>query len=106
MSKLADREILDGRVLPAIRRAVGGKISQEVVSETVQILDFLAIVLAGAIAFAIYLLAIIGDPSLYDGYGLTVIVAAIAFVLTLRKLGAYSFRRLSQFGWQLGRVTT
>jgi Undecaprenyl-phosphate glucose phosphotransferase len=104
MSKLADRGILDSRILPAIRRVVGGRISQEVVSETVQILDFLAIVLSGAAA-SIYLLAVIGDPSLYDGYGLTVIVAAIAFVFALRRLGAYSFRRLSQFGWQLGRVT-
>jgi Undecaprenyl-phosphate glucose phosphotransferase len=111
MSKLAERGtvdkrgIIDSGVLSAVRRTVGDKISQDVLAETVQLLDVAAIVLAGAMAFALYLLAIIGDPSLYDGYGLTVILAAIAFVFVLRRLGAYSFRRLSQFGWQLGRVT-
>ena len=100
MSKLAERGIVDKRgivdsgVLSAVRRTVGDKISQDVLAETVQLLDVVAIVLAGAIAFALYLLAIIDDPSLYDGYGLTVILAAIAFVFVLRRLGAYSFRRL------------
>src|SRR3984893_12947481 len=105
MDKLVDRNMLDTGVLPALRRRVARKISQDVLAETVQLLDVVAIVLAGAIAFGLYLLAIIGDPSLYDGYGLTVILAAIAFVFVLRRLDAYSFRRLSQFGWQLGRVT-
>src|ERR1700724_3564627 len=105
MHKLVDRNILNAGVLPALRRPVARKISQDVLAETVQLLDVVAIVLAGAIAFGLYLLAIIGDPSLYDGYGLTVILAAIAFVFVLRRLDAYSFRRLSQFGWQLGRVT-
>jgi Undecaprenyl-phosphate glucose phosphotransferase len=105
MDKLVDRNILDTGVLPALRRPVARKISQDVVAETVQLLDVVAIVLAGAIAFGLYLLAIVGNPSLYDGYLLTVILAAIAFVFVLRRLDAYSFRRLSQVGWQLGRVT-
>jgi Undecaprenyl-phosphate glucose phosphotransferase len=105
MDKLVDRNILESSVLPALRRPIGRKISQDVVAETVQVLDAVAIILSGVIAFALYLLAIIGAPILYDGYGLTVILAAMLFVFVLRKLGAYSFRRLSQFGWQLGRVT-
>src|SRR5690349_18876909 len=102
MDKLVDRNILsgDGGVIPALSRPVGRRISQDVVAETVQLLDVMAIVLAGAIAFAFYLLAIVGDPSLYDGYGLTVVLAAILFVFMLRKLGAYSFRRLAHVGWQ------
>src|SRR6202047_4647535 len=105
MDKLVDRDILESKVLPAGRRTVGDKISQDVLAETVQLLDVVAIVLAGAIAFGLYLVAIVGNPNLYDGYLLTVILAAIAFVFVLRRLGAYSFRRLSQVGWQLGRVT-
>jgi polysaccharide biosynthesis protein PslA len=107
MSKLAERGVLDSGVLPPRRRALGGKIriSQGVVSETVQILDFVAIILAGVIAYALYLLAIVGsDQVRSDWYGPAVILAAIVFVYGLRRLGAYSFRRLSHLGWQLSRV--
>jgi Undecaprenyl-phosphate glucose phosphotransferase len=109
MDKLVGRNIVDNGVVSDVLRAprgtVGRRISQDVVAETVQLLDFVAIVLAGAMAFALYVLAILGGGP-YDGYGLIVILAAIAFVFVLRKLGAYSFRRLSQFGWQLGRAIT
>jgi Undecaprenyl-phosphate glucose phosphotransferase len=105
MEKLVDRTILDSGVLPGLRRPAGPRISQEVIAETVQILDFVAVVLAGVVAFVSYLWGIIGDPSLYDGYGLIVILAAIVLVFVLRRLDGYSFRRLPQFGWQLGRVT-
>lgn len=107
MNKLAERGIVSSPALPALQRQVGGRIriSQEVVSEAIQILDFVAIALAGIVAFAFYFLVIVGDSSQYNGYGLTVIFAAIVFVYGLRKLGGYSFRRLSQLGWQVGRVT-
>jgi Undecaprenyl-phosphate glucose phosphotransferase len=87
-----------------LRPPPGGKISRDVVSETLQFLDIAGVVLAGVVAFALYLLAIVGEPSLHGGYGLTVLLAALLFVYLLRKSGAYSFRRLSQVGWQLRRV--
>jgi len=105
MDKLVRGTILDSGVLREPRRAVGRKISQDVVAETVQLLDVMAIVLAGTIAFAFYVMPIVGDLSLSEGYGFIVILASILFVFVLRKLGAYKFRRLSQVGWQLSRVT-
>jgi Undecaprenyl-phosphate glucose phosphotransferase len=104
MDKLVDRTVLKDGALPALRPTSGGKISQEVVSETVQLLDFAAVVLAGALAFVLYLVARVGDPALYNGYALTVILSSIVFVAGMRRLGAYAFRRLPQLGWQLSRV--
>jgi Undecaprenyl-phosphate glucose phosphotransferase len=89
----------------ARRRGARGVISHEVLSETVQVLDFLAIALAGAMAFILYLVTMLGEASDYDRYGLIVILAALVFVSILRRSGSYTFQRLSRVGWQLGRLT-
>ena len=87
------------------RRGVRGVISHEVLSQTVQVLDFLAVALAGAVAFAVYLVALLGEAANYDRYGLIVILAALVFVSALRRTGSYSLPRLSRVGWQFGRLT-
>src|SRR5215469_11732918 len=87
------------------RRGSHGAISHEVLCEIVQVLDFLAVVLAGGIAFAVYVVVVVGgDWAAYDRYGLTVLLAGIVFVAALRRSGAYTISRLSRFGWQASRV--
>jgi FlaA1/EpsC-like NDP-sugar epimerase len=94
-------EIASGHIA---RRGTRGAISHEVLCELVQVLDFLAVVLAGGIAFAFYLIVVIGDWEGYDRYGLTVLLAAMVFVAALRRGSTYTISRLSRFGWQISRA--
>jgi Undecaprenyl-phosphate glucose phosphotransferase len=95
------REIAFPRIALRQRR---GAISREVLSETVQALDFVAVIVAGIVAFGFYVLAGRGQASGYDRYGLVVILDAIIFTAALRRSGVYAFQRLPWLGWQLSRV--
>lgn len=105
MSDVVERNMLDEVASAHIaRRGSHSAISHEVLCEVVQVLDFLAVVLAGGIAFAVYLIVIVGDWDAYDRYGLTVLLAAMVFVAALRRGGTYTISRLSRFGWQTSRA--
>lgn len=99
----------DGKVLrpQAERRphAARETLSPEVVSGSLQVADFLAILVAGYGAFVIYLLSVVGSAEVFARYGLTAIVAATFFVFTMHKTGGYRMQRLAQFGWQLKQAT-
>ena len=104
MSNQAERGIME--LLPPRRGAVGArtKISRGVVSETVQILDIVAVILAGAGSYAFYVMAILAAEGRADYFAFAVIFASLVFVFGMRRFGAYSFRHLSRLGWQLSRV--
>jgi Undecaprenyl-phosphate glucose phosphotransferase len=106
MSKMIDKDIPFEFVAPRLTSSGPiGAISHEVLTGTVQVLDFCAVFFAGAAAFASYVVAVRGQGDELAGYVLTIFVVALAFVSALRRTGAYSLQRLPQLGWQIGRVT-
>src|SRR6516165_10065639 len=101
MADVVDPNILDEAAAGHIaRRQSHGAILHQVLCEIVQVVDFLAVVVAGGLAFAFYLVVILGDWEAYDRYGLAVLLAGIVFVAALRRRGAYTISRLSRFSWQ------
>jgi len=101
MADVVDPNILDEAAAGHIaRRQSHGAILHQVLCEIVQVVDFLAVVVAGGLAFAFYLVVIVGDWEAYDRYGLAVLLAGIVFVAALRRRGAYTISRLSRFSWQ------
>lgn len=79
-------------------------ISREIVTGCIQLADFVAILIAGAAAFSLYLVSILGSPADFERYGLTAAMGAILFAFLMRKTGAYEFERLEQLRWQLAQV--
>jgi Undecaprenyl-phosphate glucose phosphotransferase len=79
-------------------------LSPEVVCGVVQLLDAIAILLAGALAFGVYLILLRGSVSDYPRHYLAVVLAAIIFPFVHRRAGGYRIQRLRQLSWQIGRV--
>lgn len=80
-------------------------VSHEVISGSVQTLDICAVATAGLLVLVMYLVEITGPAeNNYGRYVLAVVLAATILAVTLRKLGAYSVRRLPQLEWQLATV--
>ena len=62
MADVVDPNILDEAAAGHIaRRQSHGAILHQVLCEIVQVVDFLAVVVAGGLAFAFYLVVILGD---------------------------------------------
>jgi Undecaprenyl-phosphate glucose phosphotransferase len=69
------------------------------------LLDAVAILLAGAGAFGIYLGLLKGGVSDYPRHYLAVVLAAVIFPFVHRRAGGYTIPRLRQLSWQVGRVS-
>jgi len=88
----------------ALVARVPRSLSPEVVCGVVQLLDAIAILLAGAGAFAVYILALKGGISDYPRHYLAVVLAAVIFPFAYRRGGGYTIQRLRQLSWQVSRV--
>jgi len=101
-----DTEITDPSLVPdaGIIARASTSISPEVMCGVVQLLDAVAILLAGAVAFAVQLLIIRGGISDYPRHYLAVVLAAVIFPFVHRRAGGYSISHLTQLSWQVGRV--
>jgi Undecaprenyl-phosphate glucose phosphotransferase len=105
MANLVDQDLLrEVAALRRPRRGGSGAISHEVLSQTVQVVDFLGVLLSAALAFAIYVFGVVGESARPGAYALVALAAGFAFVLGLRKAGGYNAQHLSQLGWQLSRA--
>jgi len=106
MSKMIDKDLPFEFAAPRLTSSGPvGAISHEVLTGTIQVLDFCAVFFAGAAAFASYVVGVWGQRDELVGYALTIFVVALVFVSALRRAGAYTLQRLQQLGWQIGRVT-
>jgi polysaccharide biosynthesis protein PslA len=98
---------IDSKLAP--KRGENNAISRDVVCNTIQVLDFLACVVAGAVSVALYFGLYMGTEAgigaAYQQYAYPVILAAIILSFALYKSDSYEFRRLSHLGWQFRRVT-
>ncbi len=105
MAIKADEEELE---VPRPREDCGGgvrhQVSREVVCGTVQLIDFLAVVVASGIAYPIYFLGILGSADDFSRFLLTAALAGLIFVYLMRKTDGYRFERLAQLGWQIRRT--
>ncbi len=79
-------------------------ISREVVCNVVQVLDFFACVVGGALAMLLYFGMVVESSTAYGQYAYPIILAAIILSFGLYKSGSYEFKRLSDLGWQIRRV--
>lgn len=80
-------------------------ISREVVSGTVQIFDFIAVLIGGLSAFWIYFYTVLGDAADFSRYSLTTCFAGLIFTIAMRRTNSYDFKRLGHLGTQLGQVS-
>ncbi len=89
----------------AAKRGERVAVSREVVCNSIQILDFCACLVGGLAAIFLYFDVVTGTGAAIDQYAYPIILAAIFLSFTLYKSGSYEFKRLSQLGWQIRRVT-
>jgi Undecaprenyl-phosphate glucose phosphotransferase len=89
---------------PGLGSGRTSSLSPEVVCGVVQLLDAVAILLAGAGAFGFYLGLLRGGISDYPRHYLAVVLAAVIFPFVHRRAGGYTIARLRQLSWQVGRV--
>jgi Undecaprenyl-phosphate glucose phosphotransferase len=79
-------------------------LTPEIISGAIKLIDFAAILLIAVAAYAVYLVAYLGDYEDIGRYLITAISSALAFSIVFRRLGGYRFENLSQLSWQLPRV--
>jgi len=90
---------------PTTERVVSRTISREIICNTVQVLDFCACFLGGALAIVLYFGIFAGSGPIYNLYAYPIILAAIIMSYTLYKSDSYEFKQLSHLAWQIRRVT-
>ncbi len=93
-----------GFAKPGLLARGPSRLSPEVVCGVVQLLDAVAILLAGAGAFGFYLGLLKGGVSDYPRHYLAVVLASVIFPFVHRRAGGYTIPRLRQLSWQVGRV--
>ncbi|HVB81207.1 MAG TPA: undecaprenyl-phosphate glucose phosphotransferase [Candidatus Binataceae bacterium] len=79
-------------------------LAPEIVSGLTKLLDFVTIVLVGAIAFIAYLVAYLENDDNLGRYMVTALVGAVIFTAILERLDGYRFDRLSNIAWQVPRL--
>ncbi len=73
-------------------------LTRRTVAGLAKALDFLAVMLAGALALHFFA----GDANSIRPYVIAILLGALFFVSGLQRAGGYEFRRLSRLQWQLG----
>ena len=80
-------------------------LSPEIVAGTTKLIDFGLVLAAAIIAFAIYFSVVPrASPGETQRYILITLLAATVFYTGFRRIGGYSFRRLTLLRWQATRV--
>src|SRR5438046_10109794 len=94
---------INAAAAPAVSRQ--SILSPELVEWATKWIDFVAILFAAALAYAFYF-ALLTTPS--EGatgrYILTALAAATFFRVGFRRVGGYTFRRLTDLRWQSARI--
>jgi len=94
--------------VPPIRRSrseSGGHISREIVTGALKIFDAVAILGTSATAYAAYLTFYRGElPHGIDRYSLVSIVIAAVTLVALELTDAYTFQRIRNARWQIGKI--
>jgi Undecaprenyl-phosphate glucose phosphotransferase len=98
----AESAAIDANVLSP-RAKNKDAISREVVCSSVRMLDFATCVLAGLVSGFLHFY-FTADQANYRVYALPVVLGAVTSSFILSKRGAYSFRNLVNFGFQLREV--
>ncbi len=78
--------------------------SPEILSGAIKLIDFAAIVLISAGAYAIYLVGYLEDYDDIGRYLVSATSSALLFSIVYQRMGGYRFERLAQLSWQLPRV--
>jgi Undecaprenyl-phosphate glucose phosphotransferase len=92
-------------------QAAGGRpdavrtMSHEVIAGFLQLIDFLVVLGAGAVAYLAYVISVVGQRFEYERYGMAMLAAAVMLVAILRKTDSYNFRHLPRLRVQLTRVS-
>ena len=78
-------------------------VSPEIVVGLTKLMDFGIVLLAGYLAYRIYISGFLALADPFTAYGLAALIAAAVFVTGLNRVRAYDFGRLADLRWQATR---